>query len=421
MSGRIYFLVSIYDIISLRRMLSIGKRLLELGYEPIFFDLTSSLSGRLASFMNSAGMRFPCISLQPAPIIGIIRKNMPPDTIFATALDTPLSETLHRASVNDSTWLEDIFESYRVNFRYYLDAARIHVASDRPRLAVFFQEFCNPSRAFIYACREAGIPVLSLQHGEGYMEQYSALPLFASHHIAFSRYNADILARMGAPEEQIFITGFPETDNSSAVSRKQIRRDWNQQYGIGESSHVILAALRPHYIDSYAENNRLMLNNLAHHFPASGKELLVKLHPSDQAVGRGDCAMEFLAQYPFIKILGADEEIGHALVGADVLVTFFSSALSEAVEKGITIFAIEEDASEKWPPWKKFNVMNVIGIDELAERSNEICSPENAEALVSDNDNRIRFIEYFRGVNDGRAVERIVTAIESILNQHKGY
>jgi hypothetical protein len=282
-----------------------------------------------------------------------------------------------------------------------------------PMAVVYDIELLMPFAASAYEAQCRKIPVISMQHAEGWTDQYSRLPLIADLYVAYSPYNHEILRKMGAAEEKIWLTGAPETDVLFRLNPTEVIADLVSQFGCKDGNQRLLVPLRPSSSETLRNMNRALLQKLITF--ASGRpnlEILVKEHPNDYIGGpRLRDYLDF-SKHENLKVIPADYSVTRLLKASNFLLTYKSAVIVEAVMVGIPMIVLDDDHNALWPNWHDFQVYEAVRIEDMEEALERILfSKERSK----NEENRQRFISYFRYQFDSQACNRIAERLTSLI------
>ncbi|MFX0137538.1 MAG: CDP-glycerol glycerophosphotransferase family protein [Candidatus Hodarchaeota archaeon] len=151
-------------------------------------------------------------------------KNYPPNN--------KLGRLLTSLNFNNSDLISHHIEGFLNSFTRDLSTSQNILDIVKPSCTISDIQMPQRNRTILYAAKQKNIKTLSMEHGEGNGEQYKKLPIMYDYYIAYSPYNYNILKEMGVKDEQIFLTGFPETDLIYNYNIEEIKKELSNWHDI---------------------------------------------------------------------------------------------------------------------------------------------------------------------------------------------
>ena len=279
---------------------------------------------------------------------------------------------------------------------------------------VYDLELIAEIRAILFEAGKLGIPILSMQHAEGFGESYKNIPVFSDFYIAYSPYNADAIKKLGAKNERIFLTGVPDSDLMFGYDRSQIENELYDLIGAHADRKILLVALRPSNTDSMGKVNafliQIMIKILGNH---PEYQIVLKPHMTDFAHNikrryvEGSCAN--------LSVLPPDYPISKALLCSHFAITHWSACIVEAIAANVRTIVVKIPDGGSWPPWDRFPAFYQVEQNALENVLQEI--KENRFNFIATDENRAAFLEHFRFRMDGKASERIANCLKDIADK----
>lgn len=434
MKSVIFILFQNYAI-TIRRFLLVAERLSQLGIKAGFLDFTSRLDDAIREEAQSLGISHipEYIKYEDYRSIKVIISNYifhilskltkREKTIFNdqySETDYPecneLGKLLNLLHINNREIIDSFYYGRYRSFMYNVYRSEKVIDEIKPECIVYDTEMPGLTRSFLYAARKNNIKIISMQHAEGFGEQYINFPLLADYYVAYSPYNYEKLKIMGADDSQIFLTGFPDTDLVYNFNTEEIKGNLNHKYGINFDKTIILIALRPNNAESYRRrNNELLETCYAAFRQDSNFEIVVKQHPVDIAQNNLYFSQAIEPKYKGMKMIEGEYPVSKLFRVSKYCITFLCSAVVEAVLLNNNIIVVKENDCEKYPDWNRFNVYNEIDLEDLGTVLGDIKNGAYPHKISKAN--KEEFIRYFRYKFDDKSAERISQKISLLCEK----
>ncbi len=304
-----------------------------------------------------------------------------------------------------------------------LEMARRLMRAERPRLVLLINEYGRFERAVVFAARLEGVRVLAIQHGvihpghPGYMLAQDEVSEAGSVGSPFAPlpnrtavdgpYHRELLTTVSAyPPDTVVVTGQPRYDLLASA------KHWYEREAILKGLHVdptnrsVLWATQTHGL-SAEENER---NVRAVYGAMAGLEnarLIIKLHPGED---QGAALYRRKRGQTPIIVDGRGDTIA-LLYAADVLITRHSTVATEAAALGRPVVILNLSGEPDPVDYVEEGVaVGVYRPEDLPGALTRLLQRDSTLAR-----NRERFIERYLYKMDGRATERVVGLIDSML------
>jgi len=418
------------DPISIRRFLMISYCLEEKGIRPVFINLypESDLFEReRESLPLMAGRQFkitPLLASRKDKIFSLLK--ILPDLIrikftkkqasseqYNNMGGNSIAKLLTDMHVDTDLLLKTQLYRQMIYWHCKTERARQLLKTIELNCVVYDLELIAEIRAILFEVRKLGIPILSMQHAEGFGESYKNIPVFADYYIAYSPYNADAIERLGVAKNRIFLTGVPDSDLMLSHDRSRIKNELHELIGEHIDRKVILVALRPFNTDSMEKANacliQAMIKILGNHLEF---QILLKPHITDFVLDIKRRYIEGL--YPNLSVLPPDYPISKVLLCSQFVVTHWSACIVEAIAANTRTIVVKIPDGGRWPPWDRYPVFYQVEQNALENVLQEI--RENRFNFIPKDEDRAAFLEHFRFRMDGKASERIANCLEDIAD-----
>ncbi|MCP4613458.1 MAG: UDP-N-acetyl glucosamine 2-epimerase [Planctomycetes bacterium] len=427
---KVLFLVR-KDRISLRRYLLVARELEKFGINFLFFDLAgnSDIIKETATKLNmynfselnthnfnQPDLRERLLSLKTR-INNKISKRAFCDSLKYSCPDSAsmqweMGELLKQLNFDTVSIVKKFCETNIDNWKLNIRIAQYQIKKSKPDCIVYDLELHETIRQILYAAKIVNTPVLSMQHGEGFAEQYSNFPQLADYYIAYSPYNVDKIKLLGVEDEKIFLTGAPDTDVIFNYDVTKIKEEIKSKYGFQPDRRIILTALRPAVNKAFHNINISLIETFGRVLGNNDNfEVLIKCHNADHVIGarpsyKNDKYENFIfidSEYPFSKLLKV----------SNYLITHMSSCIVEAILMDVPTIVIDFDGGGKWPDWASYGLFDTAKMDNLEKI---LCDIKDCHLNSSTSkEKRGEFIKRFRYKYDNKSSERIAGAINSII------
>ena len=290
----------------------------------------------------------------------------------------------------------------------------------RPRSVFVGAESLFIHRALAREARRRGLPVFALQHGD---INYNAAYFFAAevaaamkrtiptHTFVYAPKDRDKLIQESiyAPES-VIVTGSPRWDVLARGRGLYDRGALQARYGLPSRKHYVLWTTKSHRVSrAEAKRIRQCIVQCAKHL--GGVAIIVKEHPNAGRWRERRLRWSRLARYSNVVVVPADADTSALLHFCDLLVSYQSTTVSEAVASGKPVVLFErKEVTER----SKFVLSGVAaGVSDEAELCPAIQRLLADDATLAER--RAAFLDdYLFGI-DGGATERVVSEVERVL------
>ncbi len=422
------------DRISLRRYLLVARELEKLGINILFLDLAGN-----CDIIKEATIKLNMDNYSRLKTHNFLQSNLPERLLsWKTRINNKISKRAfcnsleYSCSVNSSIqWemgellkklnfdtisiVKKFCETNIDNWKLKVRIAQYQIKKSKPDCIVYDLELHETIRQILFAAKIEGIPVLSMQHGEGFAEQYSNFPRLADYYIAYSPYNVDKIKLLGVEDENIFLTGAPDTDVIFDYDVTKIKEEIQLKYGFHSDRKIILAALRPANNKSMNNINISLIDTIGRVLGNNEKfDILIKCHSVDYVCGISPSYNN--DKYENFKIIDSECPFSKLLKVSNYLITHLSSCVVEAVLMNVPTTVIGFDDGGTWPDWASYGVFGTVSMDNLEQILRDI---KDCRFISSTSkENRDEFIKHFRYKYDNKSAERIAGAINTIINKN---
>jgi hypothetical protein len=422
------------DRISLRRYLLVAKELEKLGINIIFLDLAGNgeiikEAAKKLNIDNYSRLKihhfhqpdFPkrLLSWKTRMINKISKKAfcylLENSCSSSSSMQWEMGKLLKQLNFDTVSIVKYFCETNLNNWKLNIRIAQYQIKKSRPDCIVYDLELHDTIRQILYAAKIEDTPVLSMQHGEGFAEQYCNFPRLADYYIAYSPYNVDKIKSLGVEDERIFLTGAPDTDVIFNYDVSKIKKEIQSKYGFQSDRKIILAALRPANNQTFDDTNISLIDTIGRVLGNNEKfDILIKHHSVDYICGISPSYTN--NKYENFRIIDSEYPFSKLLKVSNYLITHMSSCIVEAVMMNVPITVIGFDDGGKWPDWASYGVFDTVKMDNLEQvlfniRDSSLNSNTSEET-------RDKFIKRFRYKFDNKSAERIAGAINTIINNN---
>ncbi len=295
----------------------------------------------------------------------------------------------------------------------------------QPKAVVVIAEYGPLERGLVVAAKLKGIPVMAIQHGvihpshPGYMYEKDEVSLDGSVASPFcpipdltavyAPYHQELLTQVSAyPAERVAVTGAPRYDVLFQAERVYSRSGVRRELGVDPQKKVILWTTQTHGLpaDENVKNVDAMFEVVAR---LDDIELVVKLHPGE------DQRAPLYRTDPRLRphVVGGGADTNALIYACDLLVTKHSTTAVEAIilEKPVIVLNLSGEPD----PVEYVQEGVARGVYQKEDL------PDAMEELLSDDaplaKNRKRYIERYLYRVDGKATERVVELMDSMMER----
>lgn len=322
-------------------------------------------------------------------------------------------ELLNKLNFNTEAVIKQCYESDIAWWEFNIKLAKDRIRKIKPDCIVYDLEMYVQVRSFLLAAKEEKVPIVSMQHGEGFSHQYSNLPSLADYYIAYSPYNVEKIKALGVEDKNIFLTGIPDTDYIYDYDISKIKEELRCKYGISFDKKIILVALRTANLDSLEDVNSELMEAVAGAFGNDDKfQIVIKPHNVDYMSGIPFSCKNFVRCKNF-KIIDSDYPFSKLLKISHYLITHLSCCVVEAAVVNVPTIVVEFPDGGIWPDWNNYKIFNNIPASRLGQTLTEI--KNDKYVFKFQEDSRQKFIQRFRFRYDNKSAERIAKALEGII------
>ena len=308
-----------------------------------------------------------------------------------------------------------------------IEMAKELVEEEEPDLILLINEYGNFERALVVAGKLKGIPTLAIQHGnigplhKGYM--YSKDSISANGGIktpycpipdktaVYGRYDYDLLTKMSAyPGSSVVITGQPRYDILVAANRVFSREKFCSKLNLNPDRKIVLVATQNLPIPKGEAFLRNILRALKN-FPEI--QTVIKPHPGEKGEWHKKVVKE--EKVSGVVLLSKDSDTLEALYACDLLVTGFSTVITEAIILGKAVVSMHLSKSEDPTPYYKEATLRVYREEDLAPAIRKALFDEKTRKKLKKA--RKKFISKHAYKQDGKSTERVVGLIEEMIKR----
>ena len=418
---KVLFLIH-QDKITTRRYLLIAQEFYKLKVGSVFLDLTNKLNRKKIKkqYKDLKLTYFPeCIHLEK-----IITKLSLIDTKSSGDVNpsfkynslesfnnkpNDLEKLLKQLQFNSSTIIE---EYYKKNIDRWDNKVNLYerILNKISPFYIFYDlEIIPDIRIFLLAVLRQKINTVSMQHTEGWGDQYSSLPRFADYYIAYSTYNVEKIKKLGIKDENIYLTGTPDTDIVFNLKTAQIKKELYKKYVLNFDKKIILLALKPSY--QYYLSKNIDLVNIAYDIFGNDERfyILIKQHPVDIKVNLDITYLDGFLLNKKKKFISGDYPISKLFKITDYFITHISSCIVESILLDVKTIVVELEERAIWPDWESYGIYVKLPFIKLGETLTAIKNNEYSHNYS--NTAREEFIKRFRFKYDNKAAYRIAKAL----------
>ena len=313
----------------------------------------------------------------------------------------------------------------------YIEMAKRMIEEEKPDLILILNEYGRFERALVIAGKLKGIPVLAVQHGaiypthEGYMyaqdeisrdgsvtSPYCPIPDIAA---VYGPYHKDILTKMSAyPDDNVVVTGQPRYDILYFADKVYSKEKFFKKYKIPLDQKIVLWATAFTGI-SDSENIKHLKTVFETMQIVKAATLIIKPHP-----GEGErytkMITDYLTKYKIDAIMTPKKsDIYEQLFVCDLMMTSSSTTAMEAIALNKPVIVLNLSGNP--------DVIDYVGQGIAIGVYDEKDLKPAIENLLKDDaelaNNRERYIEMFLYKIDGKASERVVNLIVTMIEESK--
>lgn len=304
-----------------------------------------------------------------------------------------------------------------------LETAHRLLETERPDLVVLMYEYGRFERAVVVAARLRGIPVLAIQHGvihpthPGYIfspdevsgsgsvqTPFCPLPDLTA---VYGPYHKKLLTGVSAyPPEAVVVTGQPRYDLLARAEKWYDRHQTLLELHLDPAKRTVLWATQTHGLpaDENMRNVETVYRALA---GLENAQLVVKLHPHED---QGASLYRRDSSYA-PAIVGRDGDTLALLYACDVLITRHSTVAMEAVALDRPVVILNLSGEPDPVDYVREGV--AVGVYRRGELLGALRQLLDSDAPLAGN--RKRYIERNLYRVDGKATERVVEVIDTML------
>lgn len=304
-----------------------------------------------------------------------------------------------------------------------IEMAKELVEREKPDLILLTSEYGHFERALVTAGKLKGIPTLALQHGfigplhKGYMYPKNSISASGSIEApycpipdktaVYGEYYYDLLTRVSAyPPSSVAVTGAPRYDVLAVADKIFSRKEFCARSNLDPDRKIVLVATQGwHMRETFI---RSVLTALKH-FPEV--QIVVKPHPNEK-----EDFYENVAKKENIRvtILPSKSDTFDALYACDLLVSAFSTTITEAVILGKLVVTLNLTAEEPAPYYREVT-LRVNRKEDLAPAIRKALYDEKTRKRLKIVGRKFTLKHACR--QDGKATERVASLIEQMINE----
>lgn len=332
-----------------------------------------------------------------------------------------------------------VFDVFRDYFEYYykiylpimvlyfelsLHALKI----EKPNLVMMINEYGGFERALLFASYQLKIPTLAMQHGiihkyhPGYMYTRKEISKNGSANfpyvpiptktVVYGPYYKDLLTRISAyPENNVIVTGQPRYDILCIARKIYSREKFCNRYNLDPTKKIVLIATQPFQLENI--RTEFFANTISALKKINGIQVVVKPHHNENPDWHKKKLRELNAK---AIILPPKSDTYEAIYSCDLFISVTSTTILEALILNKTVVVVNISKLPEVLPWvKEKAALGVYNPDMiLTVIKNALFDKTYTEQLII---NRSTFVYKHTYKNDGRATERVIEVINSLLNK----
>ena len=306
----------------------------------------------------------------------------------------------------------------------YIEIASKLIQKEKPSMFLMLNEYSLWERSVLIAAKIQNIPTMAIQHGEitkthrGYMySEKDISPTYSFRHpycplpdkiAVFGEYYEDLLTTISHfPKSAVIPTGQPRYDAIYFIKKYKDVKEIRKMFNLPLNKKILLWTTQTHGMPvEEALKNIATVYTALKEFPEI--ELIIKLHPSEDQ--KATLYKKNSIFRP--KIFRGDTDTFLLLYASDIVMTKTSTTALEAL-------AFE----------KPVIILNLSGLSDIVDYVSEgvalgAYNEENFKDAIRNilagkaklDENRQRYIQRKLYKIDGKASERVVSVVKSILN-----
>lgn len=313
----------------------------------------------------------------------------------------------------------------------YIEIAKRMIEEEKPDLILLLNEYGRFERALVIAGKLKGVPVLAVQHGliypthEGYMyahnkispegsikSTYCPIPDITA---VYGPYHKDILTKVSEyPENSVVVTGQPRYDILCFADKVYSKENFFKKYKIPLDQKIVLWATAFTGI-SDSENIKHLKTVFETMQIVKDATLIIKPHPGE--VERYiKMITDYLNKYKIDAIMTPkNSDIYEQLFVCDLMMTSSSTTAMEAIALNKPVIVLNLSGNP--------DVIDYVGQGIAIGVYDEKDLKPAIENLLKDDtelaNNRERYIETYLYKIDGKASERVVNLIVTMIEESK--
>jgi len=308
-----------------------------------------------------------------------------------------------------------------------IEMAKEVVEEEKPDLILLISEYGIFERALVVAGKLNKVPTLAIQHGsigpvhKGYM--YSKGSISASGSIetpycpipdktaVYGKYDYDLLTKMSSyPISSVVIAGQPRYDILAAADSFFDREKFCKRLNLNPSRKIVLIATENIPISEGKAFLKRVLRALKN-FPEL--QIVVKPHPLEKGEWYRKVVEEENASG--VVVLSKYSDTFEALYACDLLVTGFSTVITEAIILGKAVVSMHLSRSEDPTPYYKEVTLRVYREEDLVPSIRKALYDEETKEKLKEAGRKFVYKHAYK--QDGKATERVVNLIEEMVRK----
>ena len=305
----------------------------------------------------------------------------------------------------------------------YIEMTKRMIEREDPNLILMLNEYGNFQRAILIAGREKGVPVVAIQHGiitpthRGYMfgEEEKGKVILPDMTCVYGQYHYDLITRNSIYEPtQVTVTGQPRYDILYHAERIYSKEQFLKTYSINPAHKIVLWATQCHGLTD-EENKKNFEAVFKTMESLEDVTLVIKQHPGEGEL-YSKLIEKWLKAFKIHAVLTPkSSDTYEQLFVCDVMMTKNSTTAMEAIalDKPVVVLNLsgEPDVVDYVPEGVALGVYR-----------EEDLNPTLLTLLKDSSklgENRKKYIEKYLYKIDGKASERVVNVMETLIEKRR--
>ncbi len=326
-------------------------------------------------------------------------------------------------------YFEYYFQTFLPLAALYLDLCQRALKRESPDTILLVDEYLLFGRSLLYAATDEQIPTFAIQHGIIYkfspayfydQEEisqdgnpffpYSPLPTKIA---LYGKYHEQILTKYSKyPKSRLVVTGQPRYDVLKFAKETYSRSEFCRRYNLNPTKRIALLITQPFPIQK--SRTEFIIPTSQALSQIKNLQIVVKPHPNESSAWYKELLTK---QGIDATILSPKSDTNEAIFACDLFIAVNSTTIIEALILNKPVVVVNLSNFPEVLPWVSDGAaIEVTNQDDLLETFLKVLDDE--QFLDAHSDGRTRFLTNQIYKDDGKATDRVIAVLETLISSN---